>query len=246
MDAISSSMASTAFSESKVKASEGATRQKYSQAKKAEEGLRDFQGLMVGLMLSSMRSTVQKSETLNGGQGEEIFEGMLDQEYSKKLSSTDMLGMDKSLRRSFHLPMNDSFNWKQIEKIPEESLQNIDRQLSTIHQPYESQVRVKEPLSAKVSKKLDEVVKNKNLLENLPPEEVAKLDPEFLKTWKEKRNAYLSAKGEFGVLGAGIKGMNKELLQHMFGELNFTEQKPLVGEKRKATAAYSKATQAMK
>lgn len=241
MDSISSSIASSAYSESKVKASEGAARQKYSIARKAEEGLRDFQGLMVGLMLNSMRSTVQKSETLNGGQGEEIFEGMLDQEYSKKMSSTDMLGIDKSLRKSFYLPMNESFNWKNVEKLPEESLQNIDFQLANIRSTNETKSSLKEPLSAKVSKKLDDVVKNRDLLEKLPAEEIAKLDPEFVKKWQEKRQAYLDSKGASGVMGPGLREINKELLQQLFGELNFTEQGPLVGEKRKAVEAYSKA-----
>jgi Rod binding domain-containing protein len=246
MDSFSSALTSSARSESNVSASKTAMHQKYSQANKAEEGLRDFQGLMVGIMLTSMRSTVQKNEMFNGGQGEEIFEGMLDQEYSKQLSSTDMMGMDKSLRKAFNLPLNDSYDWKQVEKLSDTTLQNIDQQLSTVHFQHEKKLSVNEPLSAKVSKKLDEVVKSKELLEKLPPDEVAKLDPEFLNNWKEKRRAYIEEKGVGGVIGVGMKKLNKELLQQMFGELDFKNAGPLVGEKRKATAAYLKTAQAYK
>lgn len=260
MDALSSHLASTAYNESKVKQAEAIANNttnektkfdvglssKMSSAQKAEEALKDFQSLMVNIMLSSMRSTVQKSEIMNGGQSEEIFEGMLDQEYSKKMASNDMLGMDQSLRKAFHLPLNETFNWKQIEKLPDSSLENIDHQLSSVKVPYESNNVVKEPLAAKVSKKLDAVVKSPKLFENLPPEEVAKLDPEFLRIWKDKREKYLNSKSYDGTLGIGLKEMNKELLQKIFGELNFTEPAPQAGEKRKAATAYSKVSQVLK
>ena len=260
MDAISSHLASTAYNESKVKQAEAISKNKSGEkaksdiaispkmtsAQKAEDALKEFQSLMVNIMLSSMRSTVQKSEIMNGGQSEEIFEGMLDQEYSKKMASNDMLGMDQSLRKAFHLPLNETFNWKQIEKLPDSSLENIDHQLSSVKVPYESNNVVKEPLAAKVSKKLDAVVKSPKLFENLPPEEVAKLDPEFLRIWKDKREKYLNSKSYDGTLGVGLKEMNKELLQKIFGELNFTEPAPQAGEKRKAATAYSKVSQVLK
>lgn len=246
MDSTLSSITNTSLGEFKVNASKEMAEQKYSQAEKAEKGLKDFQGLIVGIMLSSMRSTIQKSETFNGGQGEEIFEGMLDQEYSKKMASTDMMGIDKVLRKSFHLPLNESFNWKQVEKLSDESLKNIDQQLSAIPLKNNGGIQVNDSLSAKVSKKLDDVVKKRDLLEQLPYEEVGKLDPEYLKKWKEKRGQYLDSKGVNDGIGPGLKELNKELLQKIFGDLNFTELSPVVSEKRKAILAYNKTTQGLK
>jgi flagellar protein FlgJ len=234
----------TAVSQNKTSnatnSNEGLNFSKYTQAKKANDGLRDFQGLMVGMMLSSMRSTIQKNDGFNGGQGEEIFQDMLDQEYSKKMASSNMLNMDHALRKSFKLPLNESFQWEQVEKIPEEKLENIYQQLKDVHRTGDIQKSAKEPIAATVSKKLDDVVKSKDLLEKLPEELVKKLDPEFLKTWKEKRELYLQEKGIDDGFGPGMKKMNKELLQTIFGELQFSEQQPSMGQKRKASEAYLK------
>ncbi len=219
---------------------------KYTQAQKANEGLRDFQGLMVGMMLTSMRSTIQKNEGFNGGQGEEIFQDMLDQEYSKKMASTNMLNMDRALRKSFKLPLNESFEWEQVEKLPDESLENIYKQLKDVHRTGDIQKSNKEPMAATISKKLDDVVKSKDLLEKLPEELVLKLDSDFLNTWKQKREMYLQEKGANGGYGPGMKQMNKELLQTIFSELQFSEQQPSMGQKRKASEAYLKTLQVLK
>ena len=153
---------------------------------------------------------------------------------------------DPELKKDSRIILRENADIRQVEKLPDTTLQNIDQQLSSVHFQHEKSSSVKEPLSAKVSKKLDEVVKSKELLEKLPPDEVAKLDPEFLNNWKEKRRAYVEEKGVGGDIGVGIKKLNKELLQQMFGELDFKNAGPLVGEKRKATAAYLKTAQAYK
>lgn len=49
------------------------------QAKKVSQ---DFEALMVGMMMKSMRETVGKDKLTGGGHGEEVYSSMLDQEYA--------------------------------------------------------------------------------------------------------------------------------------------------------------------
>ncbi len=55
------------------------TEKQLEQAKKVS---RDFEGMFVGMMMKSMRSTVGKDKLTGGGHGEEVFRSMLDQEYA--------------------------------------------------------------------------------------------------------------------------------------------------------------------
>lgn len=49
------------------------------QAKKVSQ---DFEALVVGMMLKSMRETVGKDKLTGGGHGEDVYLSMLDQEYA--------------------------------------------------------------------------------------------------------------------------------------------------------------------
>jgi flagellar protein FlgJ len=49
------------------------------QAKKISQ---DFEALVVGMMLKSMRETVGKDKLTGGGHGEDVYKSMLDQEYA--------------------------------------------------------------------------------------------------------------------------------------------------------------------
>jgi flagellar protein FlgJ len=42
----------------------------------------DFEGLLVGMMMKSMRATVGKDTLTGGGHGEDVYRSMLDQEYA--------------------------------------------------------------------------------------------------------------------------------------------------------------------
>ncbi len=44
----------------------------------------DFESVFLGMMLSQMRKAVPKSGLFDGGQGEQVFQGLLDQEYTKQ------------------------------------------------------------------------------------------------------------------------------------------------------------------
>lgn len=66
-----------------------------------EEELRkasaEFASLFVNQMLSVMSESVDKSEFGHGGKGEEFFQGMLFQEYSRKIAYSDDFGLTQSV-----------------------------------------------------------------------------------------------------------------------------------------------------
>lgn len=50
--------------------------------KPLEEAARAFESIFVQTLLKSMRSTIKKNELFDGGRGEEIFTGMMDQQFA--------------------------------------------------------------------------------------------------------------------------------------------------------------------
>ena len=60
----------------------------------------DFEALFVKQMLDSMRKTVNKSDDmLGGGMGQDVFEGMLYDEYAKKMAQTARFGLADMIYR---------------------------------------------------------------------------------------------------------------------------------------------------
>ncbi len=51
---------------------------------KLREAAADFEAVFLSMMLSQMRKAVPKSGLFDGGQGEQVFQGLLDQEYTRK------------------------------------------------------------------------------------------------------------------------------------------------------------------
>ena len=66
------------------------------QAKKVSQ---DFEGLFVGMMLKSMRSTVGVDKLTGGGHGEETFRSMLDQEYATAAVKQGGTGLAKQIEK---------------------------------------------------------------------------------------------------------------------------------------------------
>lgn len=58
-----------------------------------EEACAEFESLLINLLMKQMRKTVPKPELINGGMGEEIFTGMLDEEYARKMAFTQGTGL---------------------------------------------------------------------------------------------------------------------------------------------------------
>lgn len=61
--------------------------------RRLKEVSEDFEALMINQMLKEMRKTVNKSDLINGGMAEQIFEDMLYDEYSKEFSKTKTFGL---------------------------------------------------------------------------------------------------------------------------------------------------------
>ena len=60
----------------------------------------DFESIFVKMMLKEMRSSVDKSGSLmSGGWAEDIFQDMLDDEYSKSMAETANFGIADQLYR---------------------------------------------------------------------------------------------------------------------------------------------------
>jgi Rod binding domain-containing protein len=62
--------------------------------KKATDG---FEELFVHKMLQVMRKSVPKTNLLDGGRGEEIFQDMLDENYSKIITKSQAFGLSRVL-----------------------------------------------------------------------------------------------------------------------------------------------------
>lgn len=52
--------------------------------KKLREAAADFEAVFYSMMLTQMRKAVPKSGLFDGGQGEQVFQGLLDQEYTRQ------------------------------------------------------------------------------------------------------------------------------------------------------------------
>ena len=65
--------------QSQIQGVAGLSEKQRLQAKKVSQ---DFEALIVGMMMKSMRETVGKDKLTGGGHGEEVYRSMLDQEYA--------------------------------------------------------------------------------------------------------------------------------------------------------------------
>ncbi|HEU0265645.1 MAG TPA: rod-binding protein [Geobacterales bacterium] len=63
------------------------------QAAQRQKVARDFEALFIGMMLKSMRETTHGESLTGGGQAEETYRSMLDQEYSQTLSQQGGIGL---------------------------------------------------------------------------------------------------------------------------------------------------------
>jgi Rod binding domain-containing protein len=57
----------------------------------------DFESIFVKMMVKEMRSSIDKSGLISGGWAEDIFQDMLDDNYSKTISKTAGLGIADQL-----------------------------------------------------------------------------------------------------------------------------------------------------
>ncbi|MGM0607064.1 MAG: rod-binding protein [Candidatus Muiribacteriota bacterium] len=64
---------------------------------KLKETCNEFEAIFAQQMLKAMRETVNKTGFVDGGNAEEIFQSMLDEEYANKMSKEGDLGLSEML-----------------------------------------------------------------------------------------------------------------------------------------------------
>lgn len=65
-----------------------------------------FEELFVNLILKTMRSGIQKTDLTDSSYQKDIFDGMLDETYSKEIAKTGGLGIADMLMKSFEPYLN--------------------------------------------------------------------------------------------------------------------------------------------
>jgi len=61
------------------------------------EASEDFESLLIDQMLSAMRKTLSKEKLYGGGLAEDIFQGMLDEEYSRLMARSESFGLAEKI-----------------------------------------------------------------------------------------------------------------------------------------------------
>ena len=62
------------------------------------EAARDFESVFISEMLKPMFETIEVDDTFGGGHGEEVFRGLMVQEYGKVLSRSGGIGLADSIQ----------------------------------------------------------------------------------------------------------------------------------------------------
>lgn len=62
-----------------------------------EKVCQDFESILLNFMMKQMRNTVPEVKLISGGQAEEMFKDMQDQELSKEISSSSQFGLAGAL-----------------------------------------------------------------------------------------------------------------------------------------------------
>lgn len=65
--------------------------------KKLYDASVEFESVFVKMMLKEMKNTIHKEKMIDGGYAEEIFEDMLYDEYAKKISQNESMGLAEEI-----------------------------------------------------------------------------------------------------------------------------------------------------
>ena len=68
------------------------------EAKRIEEAAQEFEAVFIGEMIKPMFEGIETDGQFGGGKGEEIFRGMMVQEYGKMLAKNGGVGMSSQIR----------------------------------------------------------------------------------------------------------------------------------------------------
>lgn len=67
------------------------------EAQGIRKAAQDFEAVFLGILMKSMRDSVQKSELMGDGHAEEMYQSMLDTEYTKQMASENFTGLSKAI-----------------------------------------------------------------------------------------------------------------------------------------------------
>ena len=70
----------------------------------------EFEALFFEIMLKSMRDSVQKAKLVDGGNGEDIFRGMLDSEYARTMADKRLTGIAQAIEKQLLGPSGQKEN----------------------------------------------------------------------------------------------------------------------------------------
>ena len=94
-----------------------AEKNKIKDIKQIKELAGEFESIFTELVLKSMRNSVQKGGLIDGGNGEDIFKGMLDSEYSKAMADQRSSGIADSIEKHLLQAYDpNSYNAAMIQK----------------------------------------------------------------------------------------------------------------------------------
>ncbi|MBC7660368.1 MAG: rod-binding protein [Chitinophagaceae bacterium] len=77
---------------------------------------KEFESIFMEIVLKSMRDSVDKSKFIDGGNGEQIFQSMLDTEYAKNLANQNMTGLSTSIEDHLTKLMGDGGKITEVQK----------------------------------------------------------------------------------------------------------------------------------
>ena len=66
---------------------------------KIRKSSEQFEAIFIEIMLKSMRASIQKSGFIDGGNGEDVFRGMLDFEHAKTMASQRNSGLSNAIEK---------------------------------------------------------------------------------------------------------------------------------------------------
>lgn len=107
--------------------------------KKIHELAQQFESVFMEIVMKSMRSTVNKSELMDGGNAEEIYSSMLDGEYAKSMAATGPSGLAHNIERQLLENMGIK---QEVSRISKEVMGRVNYSSQTLHQDAK-QARIK-------------------------------------------------------------------------------------------------------
>lgn len=90
---------------------------------------KDFEAMFMTEMLKPMFAELKPNETFGGGKGEEIFSGMMLQEYGKMMAETGQIGIADSVRTELIRMQGGAQNLNEIRELP--PLKSVEKSVET-------------------------------------------------------------------------------------------------------------------